>query len=844
MSDGQRHDLYTCSCQTVLLLLLHVIALSKREEISGIDSHQPTPSTEVKDTYYSRVSETGKEDKTDIRKKWSTTKPDEIMDELNSSARNLLARMQAKSCASKPDEVTQEPRRKKETCSIMARLKARRLASELEKENGGEAEDCRNKEGKADTGTETRDAGHNMSGQLNPDGETRQKGELNRLPSPFLAADGTVTSASISVLSLRSLADHKDNTSTNTERGGSLAVDSQRAQAPSQAHSETSTPRAVNPSSQLSYQTQSHACNEDNSPLITFLRSALDASTRELEQKAKWYYLQEQDIARREEEVERKERELDEWIGRLSELAGVMKERERNAAKKEEMARIMLAGYGKTLTACDADAPTQSQAAKREAEPVDKIVVRFPPTVDRIDSSKQQHNGDTVHIDRSHNDSTEDAYFNPIGDQAIISAENTPSAMRDERPTQAEPEYSAEEFQQFLSQFEASPVKKQETGARFPEMIIDTDQLIDLAGSLEVSSDLWQVNDHYGEDLRRAALAKERGHSVALADGPKSDVQRGQDLDLGIGTSKTSAAKMDGKAALDRRPDGKTSNPRTLTKQEQAVLSSTVQSLNSRIGTMFQQQNTGIRKHLPEEAKAYQYSIEYLEKLRHKYKAAISAGLGLTLQENNLEVQGTKPDIYWYFRLSPWGLPGIFTSQLVKMLYLPHDRKAQGSQSDYNRRRTLLVSGRHDYADMVAEKLADMGTGRQVALIHDDRGSQANKNAATAFRSGSRNILVCTMNWAGQFLTENVCQLLLYRFRAPDQSGAQAKKELKALLTEIEGIKKDNKLVRSMRVKILFGSEESAFKTVVEKVLRVSQATCVDKLEMLESFFPRANDVL
>ena len=783
------------------------------------------------------------EEKMEIREKSSTTKPDPGLEELEEmSAKEMLALWKLKTPASVREEA-RDLFKMTMMRDLLAQVKGNleAAASELMKGNGRGVENYPDEKGERDTEGGTVHRRDNVTKLLNPDDETRQERELNRLPSPFLDADGTVSSLPKFVPLLTLSADLKENRSISTEGDVSSAIDTQGAQTQAQSRVKTSKSEATGRVNHPLPQAQNP--NDDSGPIVTFLRSALDATTRELERKSKWCYLQEQNIAQREEEVKRKEKEVSEWISRLSELTGVIKERERNVARKEEMARIMLAGYAKFLPTNTNMVPELLRDTKGDGV-LKQIVVHVPPTADMIDSSEQQHNGGNAPTNHKHDDGTDDESSRVIASQDTISADNTPPVTEEEQIKQDEPEYSAEEFEQFLSKFEADPAKRQMPGEQVLKTTIDTDQLIDLTDSLEVHSDLWQANDYYGEDLRRAALTKERSNSVVFASVAKSDVQGQHHFDLGVETSNISAAKSKENAKPDKFSTGKSSHVRALTKHEQAVLSKTIQSLNSRIETMAEQQGPGGAKHTSEEAKAYQYSIEYLEKLRYKCKAPISPGFRLALQEPDLALPGTPPDIYWYFELIASGPSGLVFPQLLKMLFMPHCRNAHGPQSDYNRRRTLLVSGRHDYADMIAEQLADVGTGRQVSLIHDNRGSQLNKNEASAFRSGSRDILVCTMNWAAQFLTENVRQIVLYRMRAPDQSGAQAKKELRNFLTEIEGIKKKKKLVKSIRVKILFGPDEAAFKTIVEKVLRISEATCVDSLEKLESFFPRASNDL
>ena len=382
------------------------------------------------------------------------------------------------------------------------------------------------------------------------------------------------------------------------------------------------------------------------------------------------------------------------------------------------------------------------------------------------------------------------------------------------------------------------------------------ESLIDLDDSIEVPSDPQTFNTTY-EDLERKAVQREKEQKRKLATNrdkkkqaesgvigveilhnpQKHNLQEIQTTDVGEQAFRDEPGKFSGQPPKSR----------TITKKEKEVLNKTRENLAPSIEYIgqcialppLQERQDKLRYYEYPDRKAHQYSVEYLLKLRYKCTLDVSPDFLVLLDDICLGSNMRGPDVYWYFDFISRTTDGTFILNLIRSLYWPTTGPTPHNQKpEFSDRRTMLISGGEDFADLIAEQLSEMGTGRQVAVVHGDRSAQDNKTQATAFRNGARNILVCTFPWAQQFLEENVGQIVIYRTQGKNQTAGQARKAINLLVADIESAKATDKLKRSVMARVVLGPDEgSVAKSVAKKLTHVG-ARCVTPIDLVERIFP------
>ena len=423
-------------------------------------------------------------------------------------------------------------------------------------------------------------------------------------------------------------------------------------------------------------------------------------------------------------------------------------------------------------------------------------------------------------------------------------------------------QYSATEFQRFLDTV-GSDKRKEMVSPEFKEVMSQfskirrEESLIDLGDSVEVPFDPQILLATNGEQRRNVAQQVKEQETQSAKDKrvekwiKNASVEVGIFTDAGAQKAKFKTATIDDEGFKDE--PGKFAGPppksRTITRIEKEALNKTEEIIHSTVKHVGRSTALSPVRGRPDTSKRsypdttklrlHQYSVEYLLKLRHKGTDNVSSNFVAALKD----IWGRKhssPQVHWYLDfIQPDEDGKAWILDLIRSLYWPNTGPTPRNQKpEFSARRTVLVSGGEDFADLIGEQLSNMGTGRQVAIVHGDRSPQDNKTHATAFRNGARNILVCTFPWAQQFVEDNVGQIVMYRARGRNQTAGQARKAMNRLVQDIESAKATGKLGGSVMARVVFGPDEgSVAKSVANKLAHVG-ARCVTPLEMVNRVFP------
>lgn len=235
------------------------------------------------------------------------------------------------------------------------------------------------------------------------------------------------------------------------------------------------------------------------------------------------------------------------------------------------------------------------------------------------------------------------------------------------------------------------------------------------------------------------------------------------------------------------------------------------------------------------ERKSGQYNIDYLLKLGKQCTAPIAPDFRFKIEDIRLGNSRSPPEVYWYFEFPFEGHKHDDQALILRLLKALHSPR-NPQMPEFHRRRTLLVSGSGDFADLLAEQITELGQGLQVAVVHEDRGAQDNKNQAASFRNGARNIMACSIAWAEHFLEDKIGQIILHRLKGSG-SARESVKATKEFLANIQRIK--DSLTQSIMVRVIFSPDEKRMARVLASELRTIKAECVTPLSTIEKHFPK-----